>query len=116
MRRADQEALRRALTMAKAESPGRKEQLESKLAEEPWEKVAAFAASCCQSRNLHLKPWECPPCDAGPTADRRDYENAPKAIAMKRRLIDAGLSVYEPDPIAALQLEARGQREPPPAA
>ena len=74
MRRVDQDALRRALEMAKAQSPGRREQIDAKLADEPWENVAAFAASCCQSRNLHLKPWECPPCDAGPTADGRDYE------------------------------------------
>ena len=109
MRRVDQDALRRALEMAKAQSPGRREQIDAKLADEPWENVAAFAASCCQSRNLHLKPWECPPCDAGPTADGRDYENAPKAIAMKERLEASGLSVYEP---LAAHLRQRVERGP----
>ena len=46
MRRVDQDALRRALEMAKAQSPGRREQIDAKLADEPWENVAAFAASC----------------------------------------------------------------------
>ena len=66
MRRVDQEALRRALTMAKAESPGRKEQLESKLAEEPWENdsrrsppAAASRATCISGHGnvRHAMPF-----------------------------------------------------------
>jgi hypothetical protein len=115
MRRVDQDALRRALAMAK-ERYGRSQQIESRLADEPWEEVAQFAARVCQGRNLKLKPWQAPPCEAGPTPDGRAYENDPKAITMKRRLLDAGLSVFEPDPIGALAaLEARACGEPPTA-
>jgi hypothetical protein len=112
MLRVDQDALRRALEMAKAESPGRKEQLESKLAEEPWEDVASFAAYCCQNRTLKLKPWQTPPCDA-----RRDVPDDRKAYALAERLTAAGLSIFEPDPIAALAaIEARAHGDLPPAA
>jgi hypothetical protein len=58
---------------------------------------------------LGLRPWECPPCLAGPTTDTRgrDYENDPKAIAMKQQLIDAQLSIFEPDiPAALARVEA----------
>jgi hypothetical protein len=44
MNRVDREALRRALALARAESPGRAAQIADKLRAEPWEDVAEFAA------------------------------------------------------------------------
>jgi hypothetical protein len=60
MRRTDRAALRRAIAMARSESPARSEQLDAKLKSERWEEVGAFAAFSCQMRALRLKPWEAP--------------------------------------------------------
>jgi hypothetical protein len=107
MTRADREALRRALKLARAESPGRAAQIAAKLEDEPWEDVAEFAAYCCQTDALGLKPWMDPPMYAELRPER------PDAMAMLVKLLGAGLSRFEPDPIAALA-EARGK--PPSAA
>ena len=94
----DMDALRRAMEIAMRE-PGRKEQLESKVngyrgvEPEPWTEVAEFAAFCVQSDTLHLKPWECPPCSA--------YDDK-AALKLLDRMLEAGISQWEPDPLGAL--------------
>jgi len=103
----DREALERAIEMARQESPGRREQIDDKLADEPWEKVARFAAYCCQCDTLRLKPWQSPPCwvddmeailAAGDDGIRGQYA----AAKLLMKMLDAGLSEWEPDPVAAL--------------
>jgi hypothetical protein len=42
-----------------------------------------------------LKPWECAPCNIW------GYYSS-NAIALRDRLLAAGLSIYEPDPVKAL--------------
>lgn len=54
-----------------------------------------------QVRSLGLRPWECPPCFATPN-------NTPEGRFL-RRMLDAGLSRYEPDPIEALEAKANEQ-------
>jgi len=94
----DMDALRRAMEIAMRD-PSRKEQLESKVNSyrgvepEPWTEVAEFAAFCVQSDTLHLKPWECPPCSA--------YDDK-AAMKLLDRILEAGLSQWEPDPLGAL--------------
>ena len=95
MNRVDREALRRALRLARAESPGRAARIADKLKDEPWEEVAEFAAYCCQIDNLGLKPWMDPPMYAEIRPD-------PDALTLLMKLLGAGLSRYEPDPVAAL--------------
>jgi hypothetical protein len=93
--RLDREALKRALALARAESRGRAAQIADKLKDEPWEDVAEFASYCCQIDNLELKPWQDPPMFAEIRPD-------PNALALLVKLLGAGLSRYEPDPVAAL--------------
>ena len=62
MTRNDRAALKLALALARNESPARAQQIDSMLEDQPWEGVAQFAASCCQSRSLNLDPWQEPPC------------------------------------------------------
>jgi hypothetical protein len=93
--RVDRDALRRALQLVRAESPGRAAQIADKLKDEPWGQVAEFAAYCCQCDALELKPWQDPPMYAEIRPD-------PDALAMLVKLLGAGLSRYEPDPVAAL--------------
>jgi hypothetical protein len=109
MRRIDREALQRALRIAKAEN---KQQITAKLKDEPWEDVALFAAYCCQCDTLNLKPWQLPPMDAGDDKPRDETPLAGRVAAweLRRRLIKAGLSAYEPDPIRALEAVAARQR------
>ena len=59
----------------------------------------------CQMRSLRLRPWQCPPCDANGEVDPAEgdgYGNRPDEVGLRQRLTRAGLSVFEPDPMAAI--------------
>jgi hypothetical protein len=111
----DQDALARAIeTLRASKTPAVRAQIEDKLASEPWIEAAEFASYCCQCDALHLKPWQSPPCwiddlestlAAGDDGVLGDYAGA----MLLRRMLDWGLSRYEPDPVAALK---RAQRPP----
>jgi hypothetical protein len=101
----DRTALERALVACRAESPARAKQIDSMLADRPWEDVAQFASSCAQGRALDLMPWQSPPCHAGLRALSEpfgDPRGARESAELLQRLLDAGLSKYEPDPLQAL--------------
>lgn len=100
----DKDALTRALELTRAE-PDRAEQIESMLKDRPWEEVAEFAAYHQQCKNLRLKPGETPPCHGavnvsapGSTGDL----SFPTANRLLQRMLDTGLSQWEPDPESAL--------------
>jgi hypothetical protein len=105
LKQVDREALTRAIALARAESPARARQIDAMLAERRlWLRVAAFAAYGCQCDALHLKPWQSAPChltDVKPIDDPQRH-GLFAAWDLRRRLLAAGLSAYEPDPIAAL--------------
>ena len=108
----DKEALTRALELTKAE-PECAEQIQFMLKDRSWEEVAQFAAHHQQCKNLRLKPGEIAPCHGavnlavpGTDAD----ESFLAANRLLQRLLDAGLSQWEPDPEAALA-PAATQRE-----
>jgi hypothetical protein len=94
MNRVDREALQRALKLARAD-PEYREQIAAKIEADGWESAAEFAAYCCQIDNLGLKPWMDPPCFAEVRPDA-------EALAILVKLLGAGLSRFEPDPVAAL--------------
>src|SRR6476646_7582366 len=113
MDKIDTEALTRALELTKAE-PEHAEQIESMLKDRSWEEVAQFAAKHQQCKNLQLKPGEIPPCHgavnlAAPGTDAD--ESFPAANRLLQRLLDAGLSQWEPDPEAALAPSASPRGE-----
>src|SRR5262249_18190397 len=102
----DRDALERAMQLARRD-PLRAQQLDSKLADESWVEVAKFAASCVQGAVLHLKPWQSPPMRIDEHADadqpmRNFCDNDQPAIRLLRRMLAAGISRYEPDPLTAL--------------
>jgi hypothetical protein len=70
-----------------------------------FEEVGRFAAYHCQCRILRLKPWETAPCDAGPHLhpDATDTHGYGAAAELLERMLAAGLSRWEPDPIGALE-------------
>jgi hypothetical protein len=98
---ADRDALERAMEITMRE-PDRAGQLTSMLEDQPWESVAQFAAYHCQTKFMRLKPWEAAPChaliDEGNGRITRDRQ----AGAVMDRLLDAGLSQWEPNPVEAL--------------
>ena len=98
----DADALRRCLEIARRE-PGRREQLDSFLNGEPfiparpWIEVATFAAQCVQGRALKLKPWQTAPCNL--PADGAVGDDDVGGQVLLNQMIDAGLSIWEPNPI-----------------
>jgi hypothetical protein len=95
----DADALRRCLDLMAAD-PEWSEFIASKLRNSTWFEAASFAAYSLQADALGLRPWQTPPAMAGD----------PAAAALVRRLRAAGLSRYEPDPLAAL---AKAERPAP---
>ena len=88
----DREALDRALTLARAAGVVQVEGHRS------WRDAAEAAAYHLQIENLRLRPWHDPPMfgDLSPGVPQ------PGAAALLARLLKAGLSRYEPEPIEAL--------------
>jgi hypothetical protein len=71
---------------------------------EPWEEVAGLAAHSCQCTRLRLKPWEPPPAHSNDEVTRPDrYGSRPQQVALRQRMVKLGISIYEPDPIAAIE-------------
>ena len=90
--------------------PGRAEQLRAMLEDEEWIEVAEFAAYHCQIHALSLKPWQSPPVHIDEDADEPDSaEREPNTAARKllRRMLRAGVSRFDPDPLAALERAKR---------
>jgi hypothetical protein len=102
----DRAALALAIEIVRNENAASRAQIDDKLQCEPWFAVAAFCAYGAQSTAPNLKPWECwPPCTVEPDdTDERGLEHRRigKSAALLRRMLAAGLSRYEPDPINAL--------------
>ena len=101
----DIDALTRALAVTGAEDGGRRKQIDDMLADEAWQDVAVFAASCAQSRSLSLAPWQNVPF----RASLADLDQPPGDLSGRResaellqRLLRANLSPFEPDPLAAI--------------
>jgi hypothetical protein len=111
----DQEALERAVKICLTLKPvPDRLQMENKLAavasdEAEWWDVATFAAYSCQMDALRLKPWQKPPCwidDVEGTlagGNKDDIHGCYAAAVLLKRLLAAGLSMYEPDPLGALK-------------
>jgi hypothetical protein len=111
----DKDALTRAIEMTRANGGSDAVQIENKLRKEPWGQVARFAAYCRQCDNLRLLPHQSPPCwvdDMEATLAAGDDGIMGKYAAAKllQRMLDANISIYEPDPIAALEQTKRTKK------
>ena len=101
--RVDRDALRRSLEIARAESKVEREHLASIEAREGWLEAAERASYHLQVKNLKLKPWHCPPCACFSDEVGLGYGRSRAEVLLRRRMLGAGLSLYEPDPVAALE-------------
>ena len=104
MRKIDRDALRRAFKMAERRPPPEADV-------EKWWDEAMGAVYHCQMETLRLRPWQTPPCwvgDERPHVD--DHRGEVAAWELRRRLLAAGLSEFEPDPVRALEAVAERLR------
>jgi hypothetical protein len=107
----DQEAWTLAIEMARASDPRKREQLDSMLAEgRPFAEVGKLAAYGMQFRSLHARPWAAVPCSLIEPIDvvlARGDDGMPgndyAAAVLAKRLLDAGISIWHPDPERALR-------------
>src|SRR5262249_14266212 len=99
----DRDALERSMAIAQR-NLDRAEQLQSMLRDQDWIEVAEFASHCCQFRALCLKPWQSPPS----SVDENDLDEEDKAARdLLRKMLAAGVSRYDPDPLKALKSRLR---------
>src|SRR5262245_46209578 len=86
--------------LADDSNPGRQKQVRDKLAHPrlwgPWEETGSFCSFVCQVQSLGLRPWQKPPCHGDPDGDE------PHDILL-RRMLEAGVGRYHPDPAQALE-------------
>jgi hypothetical protein len=113
MTRQDLAALRRCIAVAERD-PMRAEQIRNMR---PRLAKALFCCSVAQSEALDLRPWECPPSESDPDpSDNASYaEQRRRARQVADRLRAAGLSIFEPHPLEALEraaARARGELSP----
>lgn len=107
MTRNDRAALKLAIEHARAQDEGRRQQIDSMLADEPWEEVATFASYGCQMRSLRLRPWETPPAWVDDPQHPRKVDEA--AARLLRQMLAHGVSRWHPDPLAAIA-EAKARK------
>jgi hypothetical protein len=120
----DRKALELAVSLYTQSEPGGAGEIEWRLAgrrndsspewvipPESWLEMAERCASRMQSRNLRLKPWEEPPChiddelieNGAPPNNENPVHVLAGAVALARRMRDAGISLWHPDPLKALR-------------
>jgi hypothetical protein len=107
MELADIEALTRSFNMGCRESTAYRAHLTAIEKQSGWRIAAEHASYHFQIKALKLRPWEPPPpwvrdiegyLEAGDDGVGGWY----RAAQLAQRLLEAGLSLYEPDPITAL--------------
>jgi hypothetical protein len=95
----DLEALQRAIAQYKARSAAQAQHLADLLKDRSWLEVAQTAVYSEQIDALHLRPWEPPPCVVSWSHPKPGDE---EAAALLERMLESGLSRYEPNPMTAL--------------
>lgn len=114
----DRDALKRAIEMAGTGTldPIVAEAVERLSKSETLDEVGRYAAYHLQVKSLRLRPWQAPPCDANDEIDPAEGDrpgNMPGEVGLRQRLKRAGLSVFEPDVLGALEA---AEADPLPAA
>jgi hypothetical protein len=98
----DRDAMQRAIDSLQRR--GEIAQIERAMKCGGFECAGKFASYSVQCDTLRLKPWQAPPAHvhADATPHPAIYGCRPGEIALRDRLVAAGLSIYEPDPVKAL--------------
>jgi hypothetical protein len=123
----DREALERAIELRRdSGEPGRREQIDELLQEEGWFSTADFCATGCQRKNLRIKMWQPAPCEIpideiDAIISKGDDGNGKSgylaAAKLLRKMLRAGLSRFEPEPVKRLaEIGAKTASESEPTA
>ena len=116
--RVAREALERAYAMDPDRDPTTPP-IDRKLDPEGWYRAAHSAAYACQCAALRPQPWQPVPANEYVLVTDDDRQYGPvmgraAAAELLRRLLAAGLSRYEPDPVNALaRVQAERARRAP---
>jgi hypothetical protein len=121
----DQDALERAIAIARSD-PEERAVIDRLMGKEGWFTAAVQACYHCQRELIRPRLWQPMPHDIDP--DKIDAIIARgddglageyQAARLLRRMLRAGLSRYEPDPVRALaeakERQQRADSEPKPA-
>jgi hypothetical protein len=106
--RIDRDALERALELARAESVQERDRFDALETRYGWQEAASRASYSRQVKTLKLRPWQCPPCDCRSDETGPGYGHSRGEVLLRRRMLKAKISLFEPDPIAALEKIAAG--------
>ena len=99
----DEDAYNRAVAWLSQQGEAESVRIAYKIEHEGFEAAGRFAACAAQCARLKLKPWEAPPAHTrGEIPDAAVYGSRPGEIELRDRLLAAGLSVFEPNPLKAL--------------
>jgi hypothetical protein len=106
----DIEALERAFKFGCEENEAYRTHLENIARQSGWDAAAESAVYHFQIRGL--RPWECPPssCAHIDVVNEHVYGAKRKEIALRKRLLKAGLSLFEPFAVEALKEAERKRR------
>jgi hypothetical protein len=105
MKQIDRAAMQLAIDQMRAEGGNARAQIEDKLATESFAEAGQTAAYHGQCKALRLRPWQPPPMYAQPRADGPDdgIMGHRAAELLLQRMLAAGLSRFEPDPLKAIE-------------
>jgi hypothetical protein len=103
------DAWTRCIEIERSRSPDHAERIDQQIAKEGFEKAGRDAAYSCQYAALRLRPWEWTPSwvepndiDAILAKQDHDSRDMRTAAVLLRKMLNAGLSRWEPDPMTAL--------------
>lgn len=102
MKAIDRAAMTAAIEQMRSESADSRARIDEIIAKQGFEEAGETAAYHCQCQTLRLRPWQSPPMYAAARLDGPDDMVWKQAETLAHRLLAAGLSKYEPDPIGAL--------------
>jgi hypothetical protein len=110
---ADRAAMLDCIEYMRTEPDSRRgDQINAKLEEQSFFEAGDFAAYHVQNITMQLMPWQCPPSavEGSPYDDRPRSAYEQEAIPFLKLMLEAGISKWDPDPLAAFA--AKGLKAP----
>jgi hypothetical protein len=108
----DTDALTRVLEIMRAVSEEERAHYDAVLEREGWVEAATRAAYNAQIKSSGLRPWQAPPFEAADEVDEGGgYGKTAEEVGLRRRMIELGISLFEPDPRAAIKAAEAKRRD-----
>jgi hypothetical protein len=98
--------------MMRAMGETEREHYDAVLEREGWVEAATRAAYRAQIKSSGLRPWQAPLFEVADEVDEAGgYGRTAEEVALKRRVLELGLSLFEPDPRAAIAAAEAKRRD-----